>query len=418
MMWVWVLLGLYGVPWGLSLTGIPCLTDWTLLFWPWYLVKLRLYCLLVAPGPYFPLRLRLKLLFGIVLRFALTPLWWGLWMVDELVYGAYRGADLRDTVWVVSTPRTGSTNTTEAILHNERDFVSPRMIETFMPFVCVNRVVDLFEWTGKRLGFDAVAVLTRLAMSASKVNEDAIDHHPMNLYTSSQPEHVHMLWLSLSAVGQFNFPHPYHWERANLGTVLPRDVFLGAWDRLRHATMQKVLYRRGRGRRMVFKTHTTEDCFWLAERYPESVFVIGNRRPSHQLPSVLGLANSFQMSMSGTSCLSKEWVDARYRYLGKNWEEEITFLDDNDRVPAARKLHVRFQDFVKDPESVLRRFYSLIHMDPSQDETLTTAIANYVEEHRRYKRDRKYTNPSLDPFGLIAEDVDREYAHYIDRFQL
>ena len=110
------------------------------------------------------------------------PFFFLLWEIDEIFYGGYRKVNVDDVVWIVSSPRTGSTNLIDALLKDERDFVSPSHVEAIVPFICVNRVIDLLMYVFGLLGVDLKDWLTGLAKSRMSMNDDAIDHHPMELF--------------------------------------------------------------------------------------------------------------------------------------------------------------------------------------------------------------------------------------------
>ena len=336
-------------------------------------------------------------------------------MIDEIFYSGYKSINLDSMVWIVSTQRTGSSNLCEALSSfNSRDFVCPRMCETVFPFICVNRLFDFLEWFFAIIGRDFDADISVIMKKVSGVNEDSTDHHPMTFYSCSQPEHVHAQWQQISPVSQFTIPNIDYFKKVSLFTELPPRAY-EMMDMIRYKVMQKVSYRRGQGKVVVFKAHSSEDLTQMAKRFPHAKFIIGHRRPSQQIPSAIELVNSFQMSMSGTSCYHRDWIDERISYMGRLWKAEFDFYTSDD-VSSDRKMSVPFNYFMKQPEEVLLSVYDFLGM--KRDQHITNCISKYYEEHKAYKGERKYKNPKLEELGYNAEDIDGQYEYYVKRFNL
>ena len=123
----------------------------------------------------------MKMAFGMVLAILFFPVFTTLWMIDEIFYGGYRDTNIEDVVWIVSSPRTGSTNLVDTLLEDERDFLSPWHIEAVIPFICVLRVIDGIIYFFNLFGVNIIEVLEKGVKKGTSINEDVLDHHPMEL---------------------------------------------------------------------------------------------------------------------------------------------------------------------------------------------------------------------------------------------
>jgi len=300
---------------------------------------------------------------------------------------------------------------------DDRDFISPRMCETVFPFVCINRIIDGIENAFNLCGIDIIGLLTRLLATQNDVNDDALDHHPMGVYSASQPEHVLMMWLNISPPGQFAFPEPEYWAITSLYDRLDKDSYERMHE-LRKICLQKVAYRRANGRRLVFKAHCSEDLFNLQKLFPKTTFIIGNRRPSEQFPSIMELANSFQMSQSGTSCFTPGWIKVRISHAEYLWKCELDFFKQREKEGTTQNMmHVPFKRFLNEPDAVMRDMFRLLGINVN-DPYIEGRIDDYVKEHQQYSGQRKYKNPPLEFFGLTKEEIDGRHAEYIEYFGL
>lgn len=89
----------------------------------------------------------------------------------------------------------------------------------------------------------------------------------------------------------------------------------------------------------------------------------------------------------------------------------------NPPLPKERLYHVSFLHFLNHPEEVLSDMMKILHVDV-EDPYVKSAIDRYVQDHKEYKKKRKYVNPSLSSLGLDKEEMDKKYAEYIEYFKL
>jgi hypothetical protein len=267
------------------------LTSWTVLLWTSSLCRLRVAALMSTAPSAMSLKLRLRHAVATVVKAFAYILWAILWSVDEVLYGGYRDVIVDDVVFIVSTQRTGSTNLTEAILFDDRDFFCPNGVELLFPFICVQRVLDLCVWIGSLFHFDVKESLNQLAARAEGVGDDLLDEHPMHLFTSNQPELLYGMWLCVGPMAMFLFPDGVYFQHVSLLTSLDEETYQRVHE-LRTLCLQKTAYRRGNGRRIIFKGHCSEDLSRMASLYPRSQFIVGSRRPSKGLASHLSLVDT------------------------------------------------------------------------------------------------------------------------------
>ena len=156
-------------------------TSWVAITWSWEVFVGRLKVIFRSGETSVPFKVRVKLFLGILLSVVMLPVMFTLWTIDEIFYGAYRKMNVDDVIWIVSSPRTGSTTLVDALLKNDRDFISPSHVEAVFPFICVNRLIDGVIYFFGLFGVDLVAALEKLVKRGTNINDDVVDHHPMEL---------------------------------------------------------------------------------------------------------------------------------------------------------------------------------------------------------------------------------------------
>ena len=187
-----------------------------------------------------------------------------------------------------------------------------------------------------------------------------------------------------------------------------------------------------------------EDLPRLVELFPKCTVILGNRRPSDQIPSVLELCHSLQMARSGVSAFQKHFIDARLELLVSfffffsiqifvfafwilhpfshslplfqdvYFNAELNFMKNPPKREVPLKtLQVPFKKFIANPDVVVKEMYALCGIEYEGDKYLEKVVEEILEETRAYKGKRKYKNPPLSFFGLEKDELDKKYAEYI-----
>lgn len=165
------------------------------------------------------------------------------------------------------------------------------------------------------------------------------------------------------------------------------------------------------GKRWVLKTpsHVTAPDVAL-KTFPDSKLIMTHRDIVQTVPSFCSMVVSLY-KLASADVRPKEAA----AYTSKSWAFWLTRLAEmRDKLPADRFIDVRFEDTVSKPHDVVRSVLEQVGVPASP--AVDKSIAEWLEENAREKRAaHKYT---LEEFGLSAEQLNKDFAHYRSRFKV
>ncbi len=193
-----------------------------------------------------------------------------------------------------------------------------------------------------------------------------------------------------------------------------RDYFLshdqsGTYAYLKRA-MQALTYLRGPNRWVIKCPQHMEQLPALYKTFPDATFVITHRDP------VGSIRSAMTMALYASRILRKRvdpeepkgyWID-RYERLLR------ACVRDRDVLPAAQTIDVYFDQWIKDPDSVLREIYRIADL-PLTDEALAELHSYLAETEGKQKKGKLVYNLERD-FGITAAEIRKHFDFYFDRF--
>lgn len=339
-----------------------------------------------------------------------------LWMLDEILYGSeYRKNSLQDSVFLVGSFRTGSTSLHRALAMDEERFVSPRFIELWYPFICVQK---FFDWLESRDKLNGTTVIRDIEKKfQDQIGPDVMARHPMHWYEAEEEDLLLAAWHFVGWFLGASLPHPEAWIRSGQIHKLPKHEQHRSFL-LYQRSMQKILYRRGNGRALLSKSHLIDMMPLLAENIPGAKFVGIVRHPTDAFCSWYGLT---QASLSKLSTDEDEpenpqlLVQAHQRFWDCFTQSEMDFFLHQHNYKEDKDFSVvKFADYIADQYKVVRGLYKEWGYSLEG-----TAFEKRLEvdrtKHKTYKAKAKYSNPTLKELKISKDVFEEKYAEKIGR---
>jgi hypothetical protein len=379
-----------------------------------------------------PFSFRRHLFVTTFVRFAFLPFFLFFGIVDEIFFYHYHNIPLLKPVFVASTPRTGSTNLTDAIAMDTRDFVSPTMGEVLLPYISLHYFVDLIEYLFRLFHLDFRKKLDEFLFFLFRLDKETLERHPMGFFDKGQIEFLVSNWLWVGPSLQFFVPSVDYYSKFATLSHLSSDL---KWrvDELTDYILRKALYRHGRisshpllYKRALIKTHSADYLKHLMHRHNDASFVFCHRLPSAQISSVFGLFETAAKSRLGRhySITTPEWVAAQFQWLQHMWSSELQIFHeyhskpqpDESLIPASQRISIQFDSFISQFEMTMTDVFHFLGYDREKDNYIEDILKKQLASHQSYKKSRSYQNPTLDELGLDAKKVDDENSEYIRIF--
>ena len=333
------------------------------------------------------------------------------WFVDELLYPAYHKVDIKEPVFFITAPRSGSTQLCQYLEEDKENFISPTVGEAVMPYI----------WFWKLL----LPILERLGLKQQHFEDsnpfgvEAIKRHEFHFSKTDTWDGLVSSW-HISVYSWCLGSAFFKWGYSYAKLEEPIDEkFYNSFLLFTNHVMRKVMYLRGSPKqRVLLKGHFLLAAEALKQQYPKSKFFAVVRQPLDRLRSNVNLlkvvtadgphAKVWGLFPSSWKSIRDYVIITQIPYC----EQEMSFYKDDQE----NRLALPFTMYVNNLSATLQSIYSFCNI-PIPDHVLSKAIKLQKTTHDRLKLKLTYHpdfNRSLESLGVDKEKVKEHLAEYIE----
>jgi hypothetical protein len=341
----------------------------------------------------------LPLLFAVV-----TGHWIGL-ALDELLFRGYRRVEVREPLFVVGVPRSGTTFLHRILAEDESQFTVYRLWQMLLaPSITQRKLCHGLARVDRAIGAPGARLVARIERRLSR-GLDAV--HRISL---SEPEEDYVLLAPVFACFLLILPFPFPDQLGHLATFddsaapAEQDRVMGFY----RSCLQRHLYVEGTDRRFLSKNVSFAPMVRALERtFPDARIVGTVRDPLAAVPSHLS-AMSRGMELfgndAGDDALRRLMIDVQ-RYAYTHIAETI------GSGPPSRRIVIPMERLSSDPGATVRELYARfgLELSPEFDAFLT----EQTRRQRSYVSGHRYR---LADFGVTEEQIREEFADVIERY--
>ena len=358
-----------------------------------------------------PKRAGLLALAFVIYSLVESMIWLG-FLCDEILFPGYREVRIKEPVYIVGNPRSGTTFLQRLLAKDEEMFSTMRTWEMLLaPSVTMRRLFGALSRLDRRLG----SPLHRaLGMLEESWQEDNVVHR-IALRAPEEDEYllVHIfstlkIWLYVAMLDEaerytyFDSRMPEE-EKERIMTFYVR-------------CLQRHLYAHGEtgagpnnAKHYLAKNpHFSPMIDTLYDYFPDIKIIYLARNPLDMIPSYISLKEDEWQLLGDPveAYASRQYVldmaDHWYTYPLERLAE----------APQDSAIVVDFDDMVSDARRVVREIYERfgLELSPAFDEILRRA----TERARQHESEHEY---SLQEMGLTAEQIVSQYKEVFERFE-
>lgn len=347
----------------------------------------------------------------LALLFLLTPLFlllqafhWLGFLLDEILFSGYRGVEIREPLFIVGLPRSGTTFLHRVFARDTGRFTTTRLWELLLaPSVTERKLWMAAGAVNRALG----KPLSRLGRWGEKRGLGWLEViHEVSL---DDPEEDYFLLLPVFACFLLVVPYPYHpgiWELARFDE-LPDSTRTPIMSFYR-AALQRHLYLAGPEKQLLSKNPSfTPFLRSIIEAFPDGKVLCCVRDPLEVVPSLL----SSIRTGAGLFGYPVEEPGIRDRFVDMLVffsRHALTTLDD---TAEDRHAFVPLAEMRKDVKRFVLDTYHHFGWDVSPG--FADRLDEEAERGKGYKSRHSY---SLEEFGLVAQDIRERFAEFNARF--
>jgi hypothetical protein len=321
--------------------------------------------------------------------------------LDGLYYPDFTRTRVPAPLFVIATPRSGTTYLHHLLALDEERFLSCKLYQTIVPSILLERALarlgELDGATGRVLGRLLEAIDKRMFTDWESI-------HRVSLRSDEEDESLFVYSLTSPAL-YLLFPFiremPEFVEITRLGRRVVRRVARDYRD-----TLKRWVYLAGDERTPLIKNVLLPSRLAVSDRaFPDARYIHIVRDPREAIPSAVSMFHTMWQSHSNIAADSPAT-----RALGDMFLEHYRLLCDQARVrPPERWIQVRYEALIDDPIGTVERIYGVLgaELGPAFRARLESAAA----EARRFKSRHRY-DPS--EFGLADSDLQRALGEHWD----
>ncbi len=331
-------------------------------------------------------------------------IWTGL-ILDELFYPDYHNIKIKEPVFIIGNPRSGTTFLQRLLARDTKNFLTMRTWEIFgAPSILMRRIVRNIVKVGRVIG---VPISRRIRKIESLWREDDIIHR----FKLRSPEEDDLLLIhifstiriwSYSAMLKEAHPYIYYDE------MIPSEDKQRIMDFYESCIKRHYYYHGGPKRHYLSKNpNFTPAIDTLLRRFPDAKFIYLIRNPLEAVPSHLSLKER-EWQILG-SPLEKYACREFILETSEHWYNYP--LAKLKELPNDQKIIVRFDDLVSNAEQVVKQIYDRFNLSIS--ETYGSILNYETIRARNHQSQHVY---SLADMGLTPEQLKERYENVLSEF--
>ncbi|MGY6274070.1 sulfotransferase family protein [Methylomonas sp. MgM2] len=326
------------------------------------------------------------------------------WM-DVLFFPAFRKTEVRQPLFIIAPPRSGTTFLQRVMCQDEDQFHYWKMYQTIFPSICFQKLVDILVWSDIKLG----RVFSRfLNWCQMKWFGGWDDLHTMRL---NHPEEDGAIYLYAFAAEAIYLLFPFIDELWNVGfhDALPAGKQKKLMTYYRRC-LQRQVYCNGNGRTMLIKS--TQSCGAveaLKAEFPDARFITIFRNPSEAIASNISLTIPAWQVHSPEITKNGPQAEA-YAKLIIAWYKHL--FDFCLSIPESDYYSIDYRDLRASPTQTVRSIYK--HFGWPMTSEYQTKLVDIEDQNKRFESKHKYT---LEEFGLSQTAIETELGPLLQMLQ-
>ena len=362
---------------------------------------------LIPPWPTGPRswrRLGLLCLF-VPLFLSLQGVHWIGFLLDDLLFRGYRKVQIREPLFIVGLPRSGTTFLQRVFARDSERFTTLRLWELLL----APSVTERKFWLGMGV-LDRVlgSPFSRLGRWGERMGLSWLDViHEVSL---NDPEEDYFLLLPVFACFLLVVPFPYHeaiWTLARFDE-LP-EAERAPVMRFYRAALQRHLHVVGPEKQLLSKNPSfTPFIRSLLETFPDCRILCCVRNPLEVVPSLLSSVGT-GAKVFGYDVAEPGVRDRFVDMLAFFASHSVTNLD---QLPESRQAFVPLKDIKGDMEGFVLELYRRFGWEAGRE--FKERLGEDSQRSKEYKSRHTY---SLEDYGLTPDEIRERFSTFNSRFQ-
>ncbi|MCB0503043.1 MAG: sulfotransferase [Bacteroidetes bacterium] len=325
-------------------------------------------------------------------------------LLDEIFFFSYRTQEVKQPIFIISNPRSGTTFTHRLMCMDEDKYAFTSLYHTTFPSITLFKVVNVFSRLDNKIGHPMEKGIKALDKILFKGWENI---HPMGWGKSEEDEAMYV-YTGYSA-GMF-FLSPFIKDVYEI--VFPDTVDEKVRKKIMNFytnSIQRVMFAQGHNKIFLSKNvMSTGRLKSLNEAYPDARYIYLVRNPMEAIPSLMSM---FSIPWNFHSPEIK-YDSPEFRAVGTIGIDYYKYFNKfKNRIDPKNMITVNYEDLVNNPKETIEKIYD--HFDLEIDEKYNQKLSAITKKQKSYTSGHDY---SLEQFGMTSEQVYKELDFIFEEY--
>lgn len=326
-------------------------------------------------------------------------------LIDEIFYPAYRKVTIKEPVFIVANPRSGTTYLHRLLCMDTGHFTYMKFAHTFYPTVSFVRLAMRVQKIDRFFGGFISKTLNALD---KKLYGGWEDIHAMGFNKAEEDEAIFAsMGMSPGLMILFPFSHLVKdtWSLDHAPDEVKTkvmDAYESSLKRFVYATGQHQVY-------LCKNVMSSGRLQCLMERFPDARLVYIARNPLEALPSFVSMFTAMypihSPGLPANSPAFKEWAELGSRFYD-------AYLRVLQNLPSGQLYSLKYDDLIANPEETIKKIYLHFGWNLS-----SSFLRKLQEERLRSVSYRSRHTYSLEKYGITSAELQARNAEIFNRFE-
>jgi hypothetical protein len=326
--------------------------------------------------------------------------------LDHVFFPGFKRQPMREPVFIVAPPRSGTTLTQKLMSLDEERFVYNALYQTIFPAVFFQRCFDALVWLDRKAGRPMGRVI---GWAEKKWFGGWDDMHKMRFNQPEEDDGFFVYTFVTEAIFLLFLHVDELWE-AGFQDALPPGKRRKVMAFYR-SCLQRRLYASGPGKTILTKaTQSSGAVESLLEAFPDGRFITIIRHPYQSVASHVSVF--WPVWQAHSPKLKKDGPESKaYARLAVRWFQHLFAF--RRKVSPQQYYCIDYRDLTQDPKAALEKLYA--HFGWAMSDAFRAKLTAATQRQREFKSKHEYT---LEEFGLSRDWIQEELGSVLEHYAL
>ncbi len=327
-------------------------------------------------------------------------------ILDEILFPNYRDIEIKQPVFIISNPRSGTTFLHRLMCMDDQKFVYILLYHTIIPSITFFKIIGFFGAIDRKIGRPMRKTVDFIDSKMFGAWEDI---HATSFNKSEEDEGLHFVSGISPSIGLVT-PFLKNFEELFIPDKLSKRE-VASIQKYYKATIQRWMYALGADKVFLCKTvMSTGRLEILKNIFPDVKIIFLIRNPYEAIPSFTSMFaepwKSLYPNINENSEAYREWGNLGTAYYQYFYEEKNKFKKENF-------VTIPYLDLVNNTKAVVMKIYQQLELDMSED--FLNKLNLETQKSRAYSSKHTY---SLEQYGFDKQKIYKDLSFIFDELKI